>query len=81
MKTLLTILLGLSLSACSADDPLNRAKQDYACRDDGGVYSYMGTAFKVTCRNGTLKEWTDLIITEEYYPVKTGITIGTKLGE
>jgi hypothetical protein len=80
MKTLLIVLLGLSLAACEDTentDPLAMAKQDYACKDDGGAYQYTWLPF-VTCRSGVDKEWGSVVLTEEYYPAKPIMTIKTK---
>ena len=41
------------LTGCTdtSKDPMNKAKQDFACKDRGGVYSYQECLY-LRCNNG-----------------------------
>ena len=63
----------LSLTGCTdtSKDPMNKAKQDFACKDRGGVYSYQ-ESLHLRCNNGEIeRNWRGVVLTPEYYP-KTG---------
>lgn len=72
MKKLI-LISSLLLAACSPIDPLERARQDQACEDKGGVYRY-AILDPVTCRNGQSVKFSYSILKEKYYP-KDQITI------
>lgn len=71
MNKLLILPLVVLLTACV--DSLGVAKQDYTCRNDGGVYEYAHTRKGVVvCRSGIIydsSEWRSKILPSEYYPV------------
>lgn len=61
----------LSLTGCTdtSKDPMNKAKQDFACKDRGGVYSYQDVLY-LKCNNGeSEKYWRSVVLTPEYYPM------------
>lgn len=70
-KVFITVVLGFLLQGCT-DNSLDKARQDYACRESGGVYSYAETVIgNLTCVNGykpDFKEYKGTVIPEEYYP-------------
>lgn len=49
---------------------MQKAKQDFVCKDKGGVYLYARfTIGYAECKNGELVDnWNSMIITEEFYP-------------
>ena len=65
-KTTLALVAGLALTACSPNS-LDKAKQDFACKDKGGVYSY-AVINNAICKDGSDVRWRDLIVPPEYYP-------------
>lgn len=76
MKKLLTVLIcAVVLIGCkSASDPLFKAKLDYTCRDQGGMFKYsyrVGGEFSgkyvVTCRSGKELPLEEVILDEEYW--------------
>ena len=57
----------LLLSGCTPS-PMDKAKQDFVCRNNGGVYSYSVVEI-ANCRDGTnIDNWTSAILTKEFYP-------------
>ena len=47
---------------------MDKAKQDFVCKDRGGVYEYviLNTAH---CRDGSgVSYWSNVTLTEEFYP-------------
>lgn len=77
VKVILFPVLALSIAFLStgctdtSKDPMNKAKQDFACKDRGGVYSYQDVLY-LKCNNGeNEKYWRRVVLTPEYYP-KTG---------
>ena len=65
-KTILTLMTGLALTACSPSN-MSKAKQDFACKDKGGVYHYV-VINNTICRDGSEARWKNLILPPEYYP-------------
>jgi len=65
-KTILALVTGLALTACNHNS-LDKAKQDFACKDKGGVYSY-AEINNTVCKDGSYLRWRDLVIPPEYYP-------------
>lgn len=60
-------VLSIALCGCSPS-PMDKAKQDFSCKDGGGVYEYTVTN-SVMCRNGVrVRAWEDAKITDEFYP-------------
>ena len=70
-KIFIIAVLGFLLQGCT-DSPLDKARQDYACRNNGGVYTYANNALtQLSCRSGyrpNEEEYRGIIIPEEYYP-------------
>ena len=67
MRDIFVIALLASLCGCTPS-PMDKAKQDFSCRNSGGVYKYTVTN-SVMCRNGVAeREWGEVKITEEFYP-------------
>ena len=57
----------LSLTGCTdtSKDPMNKAKQDFACKDRGGVYSYQ-ESLHLRCNNGEIENnWRGVVLTPE----------------
>lgn len=53
------------------DNPMLEAKQDYLCRDKGGVYSYTYSLSNPMCQNGEIPKefsWKEVKLPGEYYP-------------
>lgn len=74
-KVILFPVLALSITFLStgcndtSKDPMNKAKQDFACKDRGGVYSYQ-ESLHLRCNNGEIeKNWRGVVLTPEYYPM------------
>lgn len=74
-KVILFPVLALSITFLStgcndtSKDPMNKAKQDFACKDRGGVYSYQDV-LHLKCNNGeNEKNWRGVVLTPEYYPM------------
>jgi hypothetical protein len=66
MKIVLSLLISL-LAGCTPS-PMDKAKQNFACKDKGGVYEYTITN-KVSCMNGGyVTNWGDVTLTIDYYP-------------
>ena len=66
-KMLILLVSIILLSGCSPT-PMDKAKQDFVCKDKGGVYEYviLNNAY---CRNGrSVSNWGDITLTEEFYP-------------
>ena len=60
-------ILFLFLAGCTPS-PMDKAKQDFVCRNNGGVYSY-SVVNLANCRDGTnIDNWTSAILTKEFYP-------------
>lgn len=73
-KVILFPVLALSIAFLStgctdtSKDPMNKAKQDFACKDRGGVYSYQ-LYLPLVCNNGEMENsWRGVVLTHEYYP-------------
>ena len=61
--------LSIALCGCSPS-PMDKAKQDFSCKDKGGVYEYTITN-SVICRNGDgVRGWSESILTPDFYPDK-----------
>lgn len=61
--------LSIALCGCSPS-PMDKAKQDFSCKDKGGVYEYTITSL-VICRNGDgVRGWGASILTPDFYPDK-----------
>ncbi len=82
VKVILFPVLALSITFLStgcndtSKDPMNKAKQDFACKDSGGVYSYQESLHlnqesrHLRCNNGEIeKNWKGVVLTPEYYPM------------
>ena len=71
MKVLAIALACVLIVGC-ADSPMDHAKQDYVCKDNGGVYRYAkNKMFSPQCMDGTFgNNWVGLTLTPEYYPKK-----------
>lgn len=70
MKKILLFLSLALLTGCSEPNSLDRLKMDYACRDDGGTFSYNRLTYNITCKSGkniSLSVWNSTILPEEYY--------------
>lgn len=66
---MITFVFGL-VSGCydTSKDPMSKAKQDYVCKDKGGVYSYQSW-LHLRCKNGEVeRSWRNAILSPEYYP-------------
>jgi len=61
----------LSIALCGCNPSLmDKAKQDFSCKDKGGVYEYTITNL-VICRNGdSVRGWSASILTPDFYPDK-----------
>ena len=69
MKYLIIIITIIFTAGCTPSS-LEEAKQDFACREEGGVYEYSSIfSDKTSCRSGKEVMWKSLIVTEKYYPV------------
>ena len=69
---ILSVLILLLLTAGCTPDSMGKAKQDFACKDKGGVYKYVRELSKAKCQDGTLVDgWYDLTLTPEYYPERS----------
>lgn len=55
------------LFGCDAS-PMAKAKQNFVCKDAGGVYERYYLSELVLCRNGELRKWNNVTLTEEFYP-------------
>lgn len=68
MKSLLILISLFTVIGC-APSPMSKAKQDFACKDNGGVYEYVSDFSNAKCLNGVdVKNWQELIVTPKYYP-------------
>lgn len=58
------------LSGCgNPPTTMMKAKQDFACKDVGGVYKYRDPWYEsVQCRNGELLKWKGVVLSEQFYP-------------
>lgn len=66
-KVLISLVSIVLLSGCSPT-PMDKAKQDFVCKDKGGVYKYT-VLNNAHCRNGKgVSYWGDVTLTEEFYP-------------
>ena len=66
MKVLLIALI--LLTGCTPSD-MTKAKQNYICREHGGVYEYTVGFFKLLCNDGSYFDYNKSItITPEFYP-------------
>ena len=73
LKIVVALLAGsLALAGCHPErnpTDMQKAKQDFVCKDKGGVYKYMPPAYKAHCRDGSfVDDWRQVILTPEYYP-------------
>lgn len=68
MKCLFLISL-VALCGCETS-PMDKARQDFVCKDSGGVYEYAPKLAKTLCNDGVYKEWTGAVITKDFYPKK-----------
>ena len=69
-KILLCAALSVVLSGCN-QNRMGKAKQDFACSDDGGVYHYVSWGHKAQCNSGRdVNDWQDMILPPEFYPKK-----------
>lgn len=59
----------MTLLGCSLND-LGKARQDMACKDSGGVYSYVSFGSAICLDGSKVFGWEDLILTPEFYPAK-----------
>ena len=68
MKKIYILIFAFAVSGCDIST-MHKAKQDYACRDDGGVYEYATVFQGVRCRSGKfIVNWSTLVVTEEFMP-------------
>lgn len=70
MKKYFLFSILLLLSACdTAPSDLSKAKQDFVCKDHGGVYEYVPWTLQARCMDGTnVDRWRSAIITEDFFP-------------
>ncbi|AGM46860.1 hypothetical protein AD45P2_00205 [Alteromonas phage vB_AmaP_AD45-P2] len=73
MKVLVTLLSLALLAACTPRTGLNKAKGEYLCRNNGGIYFfYSFSEYPVVCNDGTaftIKQLETIIIKDpEYLP-------------
>lgn len=69
-KILLCAALSAVLSGCNQSQ-IDKAKQDFACADDGGVHHYVSWTSKAQCNSGRgVDGWQDMILPPEFYPKK-----------
>lgn len=75
VKVILFPVLALSITFLStgcndtSKDPMNKAKQDFACKDRGGVYRYQ-ESLHLRCNNGEIeRNWRGVVLTPDYYPM------------
>ena len=60
--------LSIALCGCSPS-PMDKAKQDFSCKENGGVYEYTATTGPVMCMDGNVKaNWTGVTLTKDFYP-------------
>ena len=58
LRLLFIALITITFTACNS---LSYAKQDVACKDHGGVYSYSGELFvNVGCKDGSRQPWQEI---------------------
>ena len=69
LKGVLLVCATRLLTGCTPS-PMDKTKQDYVCKDKGGVYRYTNLIRLVTCNNGSKHEWSGTILTEGYYHIK-----------
>lgn len=73
-KSLLIAVFAISVSGCNYySDSMVIAQQDYACRNNGGVYEYGNFSFNLQCMDGTIKDLSHILgskIPPEFYPKK-----------
>jgi hypothetical protein len=67
MKIVLITIVALLITSCTRTN-MQKARQDFVCKDKGGVYKYANNPFKVMCRDGIYTEWIDVTLPPEYYP-------------
>ncbi len=66
-KVLISLVSIILLSGCSPT-PMDKAKQDFVCKDRGGVYKYV-ISTTAHCRDGSrVRNWYNVTLTEEFYP-------------
>lgn len=65
---LILLLTIVTLTTGCTPSPLDKAKQAQVCENNGGVYEFTSWHRKVTCRDGSLHDWSGTILKPEYYP-------------
>ena len=64
----LFVVLFATICGCEPSR-MQTAKQDFSCKDNGGVYSYTQMNNPVICNDGTSKSgWSGVILTKDFYP-------------
>ena len=65
----LFLFVCFGISGCSEVSAMFKSQQNYACKDHGGVYQYVGWSGKAHCRDGArIDGWYDLILPSEFMP-------------
>lgn len=67
MRLICLLPIVLIVSGCIPNS-LDKAKQNQVCEERGGVYGYVSEIYKVTCRDGSLHEWDEVILKPKHYP-------------
>lgn len=72
-KLLTTFIITSMLLLTGCNDSMRIAKQDYLCRDSGGVYSYGGYLGFVQCLNGerypvSTQDLRSIVLPPKFYP-------------
>lgn len=61
-----SVLLITILTGCVKPDLVDKAQQDYVCKESGGVHKYVryggGLSNPVRCMNGSYKKWYNVVI-------------------
>lgn len=71
MKSLVILFTVVLLAGCTDKniDSMSKAKQDFACKDKGGVYKYVTVLHRAHCMDGDyVDRWSHLILPKEFYP-------------
>ena len=68
---LLLLVISATLTGCSDyPKPMTKAKGDYLCLHEGGVYYYGQAQTRMQCNSGktlTYEEWSGITLPEEYW--------------